>query len=440
MDEDRNQRAIDDPVEGRRRCRSRRRVLLSSMGVLATAAVAGCMGDGGDSGQEETGTTAGEGGNTDTPGTTDETAAATTETDGDGGDDAGGEETADGSDDGGGTADPSSVAFDRSWQERIDFQERISGRNFGAAVTSDGLFFGAEWGFAALGLDDGDRVWETSAWDGLVDVHADSDAVVAYTKSFDIVSLDPADGSEQWRTSTAGSENPNFETALTSSYFVAESADGIGVHERGSGETVTQIGGAPRGIVASDDTLVAPGSGQTVVYDLPSGNERWREDLILGSGSVLDDGRLVGIEVGVGPDATDRLTAVDLASGDQVWNTELGTGSLTRANIATENRVAAFISGGIGEESTVYAHDLDDGSQLWTKDVGRVSRPFAVIDSGVVVAPLRTENGRAKIRAFGARSGDQLAETDGGLGVTKASAIDRTFLEIELNEVTAFEF
>lgn len=416
------------------------------------AGVAGCSslgGGGGDSGDgtggddttEGSGTDpGGSGTTTDGSGTTADTTATTTDDSGDGTTASDGDGTEDGGGDDG-TADPSTVAFDLGWQEDFDFDGRISSRNFGADATADGVFIGGEWGFAGLGLEDGSRMWETGEFDGFLDVHADSRGVVAYTNSFEVVSLDPAEGTERWRASASGSEEAFYSTALAPSYFVAESAEGIAVYDRGSGEVVAEVdvASSPRGIVATDDALVVLQSGETAVYDVTSGSERWRKELIVGVGAAVDDGRLVGLELGVGPDASNALTAVDLGSGDRIWTEETGTGRGT--GVRTDGRVAAWMTGGsFGEEGTLHAHDLDGGTELWTKGVGRVSEPFAAIDSGVVLAPTTTENNRAKVRAYGARSGERLAETDGGLSVVEAAAVDRTYLEIELSSVTAIEF
>jgi hypothetical protein len=419
---------------------SRRRVLAVAGGALAPL-VAGCSG-GGDGGDGSDGG----GGETNSP--TDDTGGTGNDADGSAGgsdptdtdtDGAGGDGT-DGGD--GEAADPATVAFDRRWQETFDYQDVISSRNFGADATPDGVFLGGEWGFAGLGLADGERLWTTEEWEGFVDVRADRDVVVAYANSFEVVALEPSDGTERWRRSTTGSENAFFNTALTASYFVAGSADGVVVFDRASGEVVARIDASPRDIVATDDALVAIGSGGTAVYDTASGSERWREGPILAVDPVVDDGRLVGIQPGFGDEAS-SLRAIDLASGDAVWSEELGDAAVGSSPAAATDGVVTFIGGEMTGPSTLYGHALDGGSRLWSHGLGRVGNSgFAppATDSGVVLAPAVTDENRSQVHAYGARSGDRLASTGGAIGVAEAMAVDRVFLEVELDGVTTIGF
>jgi hypothetical protein len=409
------------------------------LGLLGVGLLAGCLG--GDSGD-------GDNGDDSTDGTGDDTDSAGDDggTD-DGGTDDGGTDD-DGTDDGGtddGTeedspADPSSVQFQLHWRESFDYQGTISGENYGADATADGVFLGGEWGFAALNLDDGSRMWEIDEFDGFVDIHADSDGVVAYTQSFDVVSFAPSDGTEQWRASTTGAENAFFNTALTPSYFIAESADRTVVFDRSSGDVATEIDASPS--VATDDILVSITFQEMVAYDIASGSERWRTDSGLSRGPVVNDGRLVGIEVTPGPQSGGSLMALDLDSGDEVWAEEIADLKTPVSSVAVTDGVATFMSRPSTDPGTLYAHDFADGTQLWSQGVGNV--PIAsfslATDSGIVIAPGVTDDNRVQVRAYDAQNGEQLDATSGGLGITEAVAVDRVLLEIDLADVTATTF
>lgn len=394
------------------------------LGLLGAGVLAGCSGGESD---DEAGdnTTDNSGGSTDTP--------AGTDTPGDGETDSKSEEDS--------PADPSAVAFSRLWEEEFGSGGTIRGRNFAADATSAGVFAGADWGFVALGLDDGSRMWETDEWDGFFDIHADSDGVVAYTRSFEVVSFDPSDGTEQWRVSTTESESPALNTALTPSYFVAEDGDGITVYDRSSGDSVVEIDEPLQDVVATDDVLVGLKAAEVAAYDITSGSERWRDRTILSPGAVIVDGRLIGQTVGFGPNATSSLKAIDLDSGDEVWSEEVSDLPIGGSPLAVENGVAVFLAGSTMEERTVYAHDIENGTELWSQNVGQLTDSFSpATDSGVVIAPAVTENRRSQVRAYNVQNGDELDATSGGLSVNEALAVDRVFLEIGLSSVTAIEF
>ncbi len=411
------------------------------LGLIGAGVLAGCSGDGsGDGGDGGTDEADGTGATTGGAATTEPTDATT-----DGADTT---EPTDATTDGSTTttANQSSVSFDDRWnvdlRREFDFDEQISGANFGADATPDGVFVGADWGFAALGLDEGELTWSKEEWDGFVDVHADADGVVAYTNSFEVAAFDPASGTERWRTAASEPENAIPHSALTPSYFVARTADGIVVHDRAAGETVTTIDASAQWLVASDEVVVTLNGQETVAYDAESGSERWRTGTFLVPGAVLHQDRVVGLDPG-GPDEEGALLALDAASGDRVWSESAGDVSIGGAGIAVEGDVAAFLSGGIGEESTLFAHGLSDGSQLWTENLGNVGTsgfsPPAT-DSGVVIAPALSDDNRSLTRAYGARSGEQLDETGGGLGIAEGLAVERVFLEIGLSDVAAIGF
>jgi outer membrane protein assembly factor BamB len=361
----------------------------------------------------------------------------------DGGDGSDGSDGGDGEDGEDTNADPSTVSFDILWDQFFDSEGVISGQNFGADATPDGVFIGAEWGFAALGLDDGSRMWEKDEWEGFIDIHADSDGVIAYTNSFEIVSLNPSDGTEQWRRSVSEAQKTFLSSALTDSYVFAQTANGLGVYDRASGDVVTEFDQSPQSLVVSDDVAIFLQSAGMTAYDVSNGSERWQKQVILGRGAVIDDGRLIGLKSEIGPDAGGSLKAYDLESGEESYSVAVDNVSFGLSALAVENDVAVWLSGSMGEDSTLSAHNVSDGSQRWTKNLGQVpSSSFSppATDSGVVIAPALTEDNRSKVRAFEAKSGDRLSETDGGIGITRAEAIDRVFLEIGLNEVTAKEF
>lgn len=380
------------------------------LGLLGAGVLAGCSGDGLD-GKDST-----------------DSAGASTERPGDGSD------TADS------VADPSTVAFSERWQEQFGSDETAGRQDFRADADGDAVFVGAESGFVALDLADGSRMWEKDEWGGFVDVHADSDGVIAYTQSFDIVSFEPSDGTEQWRGSTAGGEPYQLGTELTPSYFVAESEDGITVYERGSGAIVLDLDLITQGFLATDGSLVLLQSTEIVTFDMPSGSERWRDETPLFAGPVIDDGRIIGVSGGLGSGTDSYLQAVDLDSGTRRWSEKLGDVSVNFADISAEDGVATFISDPRDQANTLYGHDLDDGSQLWTQNVGRIANPIPqVTANGVVVAHV-AEDEDFQMRGYNVQNGERLDATDTGFGVTELLTADRVFVELELQSATAYEF
>lgn|GEM_PF-2474959 len=380
------------------------------LGLLGAGALAGCSGgDDGSAGTDSTDTT-----------------ETSTESRGNDGGDA--------------VADPSSVAFSQRWVEDFDFEDSVTSQNFAADGSADTLVMGAEWGLAALDMADSSRTWEKDEWDDFIDIQVDSEGVMVYTETPEIVSFDPSDGSERWRTSTTNEDNVVFNTELTASYFVAESADGIAVYERGSGDVALELDESAEEILATDEVLVVMDYTETTAFDIPSGNERWTTESFISLGATIDDGRLIEHKLGAGSDEDSSLTAIDLSSGAERWSENLGSVRFNQASITTEDGVATFLSQPLEGAQTLHGHDLADGSQLWTRDAGDLFAPFEpVTANGVIIAPSKTD-GQSQIQARNVQTGELLDSIENEVAINMGVAVDRTFVAVETTSAAAYDF
>lgn len=137
------------------------------------------------------------------------------------------------------------------------------------------------------------------------------------------------------------------------------------------------IGERAMATIASDGELAVVGGFDGLVrgIDVTSGQERWRAESNYDFfGTTLVDGTAFAT-------ATTDVLAIDAASGDGLWQTELPTSILTSVAVGDELVYVA------GRNGTLYALDRASGDQRWHYDVAdrNDSASPVVADEAVVV-------------------------------------------------------
>src|SRR5690606_21459529 len=158
-----------------------------------------------------------------------------------------------------------------------------------------------------------------------------------------VVSLDRETGEELWRTEVGQHENAN-------------------VTEIPEGEWMTvlpgTLGGVETPMAVADGKIFAPVFNMASVY----------------SGSEMDSS---SFDISK---ATGQLVALDLVTGEILWDVEEPTGSLAGATVVND----VVFTGGL--DGVVRAYSVEDGSLLWTyQATAGLNAPFTVSGDYLVI-------------------------------------------------------
>jgi outer membrane protein assembly factor BamB len=130
--------------------------------------------------------------------------------------------------------------------------------------------------------------------------------------------------------------------------------------------------------------------------DAVTGQERWHVAVPNG-GPVVDDGVLVtGTSEGY-------LLGLDAATGAERWRLQVTTQGPT-GGPALADGIAYVGAGADG----IFAVDAASGTVLWRGDIGDQPIGTAVVAEGIAYFAASTDNGRGRLYAFDAESGDAL--------------------------------
>lgn len=266
-------------------------------------------------------------------------------------------------------------------------------------------------------------------------IHADDVAVFARPATNGVVGVETDDGSERWQFEPDGGTTTRPRVAGDTAYFTANDGSWVlidvtdGSQRRRFGDETSVYDR----FVLSDDAIVAqsgdrgdrlrsidastgdvhwrvpldrdaavgptlvdgrvlvriddPSDGEVVCVGLSDGAERWRTAFgrPIGHRLVATDGLAV---VPVDADDGSRFAAVDVETGDTVWESQR-TYAAAYSPVGTGQSVVAH------DGTAVYALDLADGTQLWERSVGDVDRlrDLVVADSAVYLTGDRGTDG-----------------------------------------------
>lgn len=207
----------------------------------------------------------------------------------------------------------------------------------------------------------------------------------------EIVALDAADGSEQWRYDAGGELGTGLAAAGDHVYAGTMPADPGGpgaVHavRRADGSRAwrreTDRGVETPPTVAEDALVVSDEGGRTYALARDDGATRWTYDgdeAVLAAPAVDADSGMVVVR---GDDGT--TTGLDLASGDHRWTAHWSLYAPTCAPVVHDGR--AYVGGYDDEQGHLYVHDVASGDVHWHRTFdGPVIAPPAVADRRVYV-------------------------------------------------------
>lgn len=227
-----------------------------------------------------------------------------------------------------------------------------------------------------------------------------------------VARIDPADGSEQWRTPVDASAPISLETDRAGSVValveeIGPTSTRATVLDTETGSEVWQGTGLDDAVTVDTvgDVLLVSGFPESTAVDRSTGETRWTTDrfLTVSDGQILaedleaaddpgktnvavvdpatgrsrwelhrplfGDVQVVGTTLMLTQDrkgGTDQATAYDLADGAERWSVDLP--SIGRARVQPAGGEAVLVSG-TGEAGAshhnVFALDLADGAQLW---------------------------------------------------------------------------
>lgn len=195
-----------------------------------------------------------------------------------------------------------------------------------------------------------------------------------------LIGLDAATGEERWRTTITTGGRTGDPALLDGMAFVGSETGDVTAVDAATGEIVWQVdtGDERNGSAVVADGIVYVGAGSLTgslsAYDAETGALRWKRDEPMLTPSVANG-------VGYSGSADGTVYAFDTASGEELWQVQVG-GSANPVAIAGD--IIYVPSEGDG---AVYALDAATGDVLWFITVdGEPSAQASVVDGAIHVA------------------------------------------------------
>lgn len=282
------------------------------------------------------------------------------------------------------------------------------------AVADGTVFVATAAGVSALALRDGSELWRTDDvvptvtestvgyGDERVPPVVGADGTVYVGAEDALVALDPADGSERWRTEGAGGFG-----------VPAAAGDAVYAGYSGAGEGVLAVDaadGTERWTVPVDDgvtlpavvdgTVVVSGGRDTRAVDAVTGEQRWRVHLPADFYPVVADGMVY-----LGED--DGLHGVGLDDGAVRWTFERGSGrALSPPVVAPDALYVVERPHEAGQATFALDRTGGEPSPRWCSYVGEGAVAAAAGEQAFVVREDDFRNPSVRLVAFTDRFGD----------------------------------
>nr|WP_241434603.1 PQQ-binding-like beta-propeller repeat protein [Natrialba asiatica] len=270
------------------------------------------------------------------------------------------------------------------WQFETDSAVRSSPVVVGG--TNGVVFFGNDDGVIyAVTADTGEERWRFETNDAVRSTPAVVDGTLYVGLHDQMLALDAASGSEQWRVDVApGGSNPTVvqgESVYVCRQGAAFGIGGIAKLDSSNGDVQSKFatdttGGLTAAAVGDQTVYVGSEEGSLSAYDIETGDVKWSSDVELGlvGPPALADETVYVVDI----DAT--LRAFDPSDGTIHWAEQLP---------GVSEGSPAVIGGAVylgDTQGTVHCLATDDGERLWQADTGNWITPSpAVTDTAVYV-------------------------------------------------------
>lgn len=273
-----------------------------------------------------------------------------------------------------------------------------------AVGTMDGEFTGEDAGGRVVAVEQatGETAWSKSLGaPAMGSVAATDEAVYVATRDGDLWALDPADGTERWH---------------------------------------RELGAPLSGPAVADGAVFVGGwDGVVRALETADGTERWTHDAVgrVRTAPAAADGTVyvASTERGSSYETTGRLDAVDAASGDRTWRTEVDEFMGSTPSVGADGVFA-----GVG--LSVWAFERADGSVRWRgpdADAGTGTSGSPAVVDGTVYGGLGRVNGGAVV-AFDPTDGTERWRTAGDAsGCSPAVIGGRAYVTTDFGTLRAIE-
>jgi outer membrane protein assembly factor BamB len=159
--------------------------------------------------------------------------------------------------------------------------------------------------------------------------------------------------------------------------------------------------------VAAGGAIIVAAPNALLAFDASDGSQRWsvkRDGMAVSPAiATVGDAPIVVYTDGRAPDDA-SVDAVDLETGEPVWDTPPALGDESRTGVTVEG-TRAFV----GDESgKVSAIDLTDGTLAWSETAGTIAGPVAAGDGMVVAVTAASDTSRStNVIAFDSETGER---------------------------------
>jgi len=323
------------------------------------------------------------------------------------------------------TEETDSVGFQKLWENDLEDANPSSSDDVQLAADEETAYLGTESELTALSLADGTEQWALSLDTPLDGMAIDDDGLFTL-QTETVQAIDPDTGESRWTTTAANSESGS-RVVTTDEHIAAGRNGGALVFGKASGQQTARLTGNYEDPVRAwnGQFVVAEESGVTA-YD-PDGTVQWTiEDVWLSwltpvAGSTVVGSARIGSSSGT-------FVGIDLETGSQRWTTDVSTDIPYPTTAATDDTV--FVYSGDDYADTFYALDVETGDTRWTVS-GADFAPFppVVLESAVVVD---LDEG---VQARDPRTGAQIASSDEFRSFIAATGSGRTMVMYGRNAV-----
>ncbi|MFB6180221.1 MAG: PQQ-binding-like beta-propeller repeat protein [Halorientalis sp.] len=247
--------------------------------------------------------------------------------------------------------------------------------------------------------DEYDDFWdETNHFEIVGSPVIDSDTVYILSNRATVRAFD-LDGNQQWSTHV-GYGDTDGGLALAGDTLIVANDKLVALDTADGSELWSETDQVGSGPTVVDDTVYVMSGDGMIARAVDDGSKRWLVSKNSTQAPAVVDGTLVG------SDDNDDVFALDAATGDQLWTYDTSDfGQIGNSPTIADGTVYLATAVGTGEQGSVRALDLDDGSEQWVAMQSSQQYGSVAVADGTVFT---IDNLGRQLTALDADTGDQL--------------------------------